>query len=169
LAALDDFLNLVLAARAEGAFRHFLQHVVATDRLDDVFFRIIAIFVVLAVYIVGMAFVLMVVALRSSADLVSVFVLMMLMLGVVCVVIVRVIVSRFRRLLLCGCDGLFRIMRMVGMIMVAVIMTFMTIVMAMLIMTVFVVMMRNGMLVFVVTVLVVRMIRRMIADLRVIR
>jgi hypothetical protein len=42
LAAFDDFLNLVLAARAEGAFRHFLHHIVATDGFDDLFLGLIA-------------------------------------------------------------------------------------------------------------------------------
>src|SRR5205823_6156082 len=43
LAALDDFLNLVLAARAERAFRHFLQHVVATDGFDDFLFGVLGV------------------------------------------------------------------------------------------------------------------------------
>ena len=42
LAALDDFLDLVLAARTEGALRHFLQHVVAADGFDDFLFGVVA-------------------------------------------------------------------------------------------------------------------------------
>src|SRR5262249_9212262 len=38
LAALDNFLDLVLAARAEGALRHFLQNVVTADGFDDFLF-----------------------------------------------------------------------------------------------------------------------------------
>jgi hypothetical protein len=114
------------------------------------------------------AFVLMVVALRSRADLMSVFVLVMLMLDVMSVVIVRMVVRGFRRVLFCSYAGLFRIMRMLGMrvVMVAMIVTFM----AMIVMTMFVVMMCLGVLVIVITMYVVmRMIRRVIADLSGIR
>src|SRR5665213_2612075 len=43
LPALDDFLNLVLAARPEGALGHFLHDVVAADGLDDFFLGLLAI------------------------------------------------------------------------------------------------------------------------------
>ncbi len=49
LAALDDFLDLVLAARAECAFRNFFQHVVAADGFDE-FFLGIFLAVVLVVF-----------------------------------------------------------------------------------------------------------------------
>jgi len=42
LAALDDFLDLVLTARAEGALRHFFHDVVATDGFDDFFLGLVA-------------------------------------------------------------------------------------------------------------------------------
>ncbi len=45
LAALDDFLDLVLAARAERPFRHFLHHVVATDGLDEFLLGFLAVLV----------------------------------------------------------------------------------------------------------------------------
>ncbi|OIQ76201.1 hypothetical protein GALL_421230 [mine drainage metagenome] len=49
LAALDDFLDLVLTARAEGALGHFFQHVVAADGFDDFFFGLVAfVFIVVA-------------------------------------------------------------------------------------------------------------------------
>src|SRR6185312_1600264 len=54
LAALDDFLNLVLAARAERAFRNFLQHVVATDGFDDFLFGVLAVvFIIVTVVALG--------------------------------------------------------------------------------------------------------------------
>ena len=43
LAALDDFLDLVLTARTEGALRHFFHDVVAADGFDDFFFGLLAI------------------------------------------------------------------------------------------------------------------------------
>ena len=46
LAALDDFLDLVLAARTEGALRHFFQHVVAADGFDDFFLGVVAVVLV---------------------------------------------------------------------------------------------------------------------------
>ena len=56
LAALDDFLDLVLAARAEGALRHFLQHVVAADGFDDFLFGVLAVvLIVVAVVAFGSA------------------------------------------------------------------------------------------------------------------
>jgi len=42
-------LNLVLAARTEGAFRHFLQDVVAADGFDDVFLGFLAVVVIFAI------------------------------------------------------------------------------------------------------------------------
>ena len=42
LAALDDFLDLVLAARTEGALRHFFHDVVAADGFDDFLFGVVA-------------------------------------------------------------------------------------------------------------------------------
>ena len=53
LAALDDFLDLVLAARTEGALRHFLQHVVAADGFDDFLFGIVAIVFFIVVLLVA--------------------------------------------------------------------------------------------------------------------
>ena len=56
LAALDDFLDLVLAARAEGALRHFLQHVVAADGFDDFLFGVlVVVFIVVVVVAFGRA------------------------------------------------------------------------------------------------------------------
>ncbi len=49
LAALDDFLDLVLTAGPEGALRHLFQCVVAADELDDVLF-----FLVVFVLVIGL-------------------------------------------------------------------------------------------------------------------
>ena len=54
LAALDDFLDLVLAARTERALRHFLQHVVAADGFNDFLLGVFT-FLVLVVIIVTVA------------------------------------------------------------------------------------------------------------------
>ena len=43
LAALDDFLDLVLAARTEGALRHFFHDVVAADGFHDFLFGVVAV------------------------------------------------------------------------------------------------------------------------------
>src|SRR5207302_757067 len=49
LAALYDFLNLILAPWAEGALRHLFHNVVAADGFDDLFLGLIAVvFVVMA-------------------------------------------------------------------------------------------------------------------------
>ena len=47
LAALDHFLDLVLPARPEGAFRNFLQDVIAADGFNDVLFDFLAVVVVI--------------------------------------------------------------------------------------------------------------------------
>src|SRR5437763_3881638 len=52
LAALDDLLNLVLAARAERTFGHLFQHVVAANGFDDFFLGILA-FIVIIVRLVA--------------------------------------------------------------------------------------------------------------------
>ena len=53
LAALDDFLDLVLAARTEGALRHLFHDVVAADGFDDFLFGVVA-FVLIVVMLVAM-------------------------------------------------------------------------------------------------------------------
>ncbi|WP_375144034.1 hypothetical protein [Bradyrhizobium sp. Ash2021] len=49
MAALDDFLDLVLAAWTERAFRNFFQHVVAADGFDEFLFGILAFLVLVVV------------------------------------------------------------------------------------------------------------------------
>ena len=51
LAALDDFLDLVLAARTEGALRHLFQDVVAADGFDDFLFGVVVVFFFLIVVV----------------------------------------------------------------------------------------------------------------------
>ena len=51
LTALDDFLDLVLAARTEGALRHFFQHVVAADGFDDFLFGVVVVFLIVVVLV----------------------------------------------------------------------------------------------------------------------
>src|SRR3984957_2390745 len=53
LAALDDFLDLVLTARTEGALRHLFQHIVAADGFDDLFLGLVA-FVFIVVILVAL-------------------------------------------------------------------------------------------------------------------
>jgi hypothetical protein len=47
LAALDDFLNLVMTSGAVLAFRHFLERVAGTDRLDRVFLSLLTLVLIL--------------------------------------------------------------------------------------------------------------------------
>src|SRR6202045_4472933 len=51
LAALDDFLDLVLTARTEGALRHLFQHVVAADGFDDLFLGLVAFVFIVVVFV----------------------------------------------------------------------------------------------------------------------
>ena len=59
MAALDDFLDLVLAARTEAALRHFLEHVVTADGFDLLFLGIFVVFVVVLVAFRGSAMIIM--------------------------------------------------------------------------------------------------------------
>ena len=54
LTALDDFLDLVLAARTEGAFRHLFHDVVAADGFDHFFLGLVAIVFVFVMLLVAM-------------------------------------------------------------------------------------------------------------------
>jgi hypothetical protein len=58
LAAFDHFLDLVLTARPEGALRYFFHDIVATDGFDDFLFAFFAVLIILAVDIVGVMIVL---------------------------------------------------------------------------------------------------------------
>ena len=51
LAALDDFLDLVLAARPERTLRNFFQHVVAADGFDDFLLGVFAVLVLVIVVV----------------------------------------------------------------------------------------------------------------------
>lgn len=57
LATLDDFLDLVLAARTEGALWNFFQNVVAADGFDDFFLGVVAIVFFVVLMLVAMMFV----------------------------------------------------------------------------------------------------------------
>ena len=65
LAALDDFLTLVLPAWAERALRNLFQNIVAADRLDNLFFSFLAVFIVMCV--VSVMFDRLIVALRRDS------------------------------------------------------------------------------------------------------
>src|SRR5438445_9397806 len=51
LAALDDFLDLVLTAWPEGTLRHLLQDVVAADGFDEFFLGVLALVVVVVAFV----------------------------------------------------------------------------------------------------------------------
>ncbi|MDN5001963.1 hypothetical protein QY048_13830 [Bradyrhizobium sp. WYCCWR 12677] len=46
-------MDLVLAARTEGALRHFLEHVVTADGFDDFLLGFLAVFIILVVFTGG--------------------------------------------------------------------------------------------------------------------
>jgi hypothetical protein len=51
---LDDFLDLVLPARAEGALGHFFHDVVTADGLNDLFLGLVAVIFVVVEMLVAM-------------------------------------------------------------------------------------------------------------------
>jgi hypothetical protein len=53
LAALDDFLDLVLTAWPERTLRNLLQDVVAADGFDDFLFGVLALIVVIVAVLAG--------------------------------------------------------------------------------------------------------------------
>ncbi|EGP07439.1 hypothetical protein CSIRO_3172 [Bradyrhizobiaceae bacterium SG-6C] len=100
LAALDDFLNLVLAARTESALRNFLEHIIAADRLDDFFLGVFAVvFVILVVRVVGVVLVLVIFSERERfVGMRGVGRVVFMRLIVVRVIVVRMVVH---------CAGIF--------------------------------------------------------------
>ena len=106
LAALDDFLDLVLAARPERTFRNFLQHIVAADGFDDFLFFVVFIVVML----VAMRFAGMCVVVRGiRSGMLRYRMLIVARMFLIVVIVVRRVVGVggvFERLLFVGTLGL---------------------------------------------------------------
>src|SRR5262249_52354868 len=96
--ALDDFLDLVLTTRAEGALRNFFQNIVTANGFDDFLFAFFAIVIIIAIDVVGVRVALVGFAKRNDVSD-RVFVMVSIAVFSMDMLILRMIIVR-RRLLM---------------------------------------------------------------------